>query len=162
MTERFVRDQNIIRFEGLLEGETDGDKRELLHALLIQEGDRIGSSFERLERLGAFIERLAILIARQKRVIADLVAKGRDERRARLLLVHLNRTHTLFRHRRQALGRSVMASFDPTSAKTEHVALFSRQSGADGGTRAPAAKAQRVSSPLQLRVPPRSQELGLS
>jgi hypothetical protein len=114
MTQRFVRDQNIGRLEALLKSEIDGEKRELLHGLLIEEQDRIASSQKRLQRLEVFIGRLAYLIARQKRLIAEMVDDGRDERRARLLLSQLNRTQTMFRHRRRLLDAS-----EPISPQSE-------------------------------------------
>ena len=151
MSERFVRDQNISRFRALLETETDGEKRELLHALLIREEDRIGSLVERLEHLNAFIGRLAVLTARQKRAIADLVSDGRDERLARLMLVQLNRTHALFSHRRQVLGRDLTASLGPAPGQIEGVVTLPVQPGGDGGNRTVSAKGQRI-----LKRPERS------
>jgi len=144
MTERFVRDQNISRFEALLETETDGEKRELLHGLLIEEEDRITSPLEHLQRLEVFIEHLAIVIGRQKRVIADLVAEGRDERRARLLLMQLNRTQSLFRYRRRLLDASAPSSPEAASPLGEKAVSRAFQIGGDGGNRTLTAKGQRI------------------
>lgn len=162
MTEQFVRDQNISRFEALLESETNGEKRELLHGLLIEEEQRIASKFERLERLEFFIERIAIRIAKQKRMIATMVAEGRNERDARLMLGQLNRTQTLFRHRRRLLDEAAKTSPDAASASGSKAVASALQNGGDGGNRTLTAKGQRILSPLRLPVPPRPQGLGLS
>lgn len=91
--DRFLHDQNVERFVGLLMGETDPQVRARLHDLLIEEEDRFGLRRERLQQLRDHIDRLRVRMLRQEQLISVLTDGDCDAGPARQL--HANWSETL-------------------------------------------------------------------
>jgi len=85
--DRFISDGNILLFVDQLRWETNPAHQEALKRLLIAEVDRFSAREERLQLVERILKDRAELIARQARLIAEMINNGADtgsaERRLR-------------------------------------------------------------------------------
>lgn len=100
--DRFVHDQNLIRFVDLLEREADGPKRTVLQQLLIEEENRFGERQERLEQTEVLIVRGRERIRRQVELVARLADCDTAEV-AKATLRNLVQTQSLFEAFREVM-----------------------------------------------------------
>ena len=94
--DRFCSDGNISCFADQLRWETDPHRREVLKRLLIREVNRPGATEERLQMIERKLEEGAELIARQRRLIAQLQSCGGDTGTAERALDAYEMIHELF------------------------------------------------------------------
>ncbi len=101
--QRFLHFQNLARFVEALEHETDPAKRDVLQQLLLEEENRFGDSRERLEQTDTLIARGRERIRQQRALVASLGCDGKGIETAKIGLLNLMRTQSIFEGFRQVL-----------------------------------------------------------
>jgi hypothetical protein len=94
--EQFVIDGNVSRFVDLLRSETDPRRQDSVKRLLIAEEDKFGRTGFCLQMLERHLTDGAEIIAKQKRLIAQLVDRGDDPYGAELALHRFESIQILF------------------------------------------------------------------
>jgi len=84
--ERFVIDGNVSRFVDQLRAETDSFRQETLKRLLMAEINRFGSVADRLQMVERHLTEGEALIAKQRRLVAQLRSNGGDASAAERML----------------------------------------------------------------------------
>ena len=94
--DRFVSDGNISCFADQLRYETIPARQELLKRLLIEEENLFGATVERLRMVERKITDGAEIIARQRRLIAEIKTNGGDPGGAEKMLLTSETLQNLF------------------------------------------------------------------
>lgn len=102
--DRFIHTQNLARFMGLLEAETDALQRERLQDLLVEEENRFGSRRERVMEADGLIARGEARLREQELLVARLSDDGRDTAAAERLLANMIQTLQAFVAYRKGLA----------------------------------------------------------
>jgi hypothetical protein len=92
----YVSKQNILRFRELLKLESDPARLGDLQKLLIDEEDRLGSSYERLEDIDREIAKADQRIELQRMLVANMRREGRDATVAQALLERLTSIQAMY------------------------------------------------------------------
>ncbi len=104
--ERFVHDQNLMRYLDLLESETDSAKRGQLRKLLLEEVDRFGDHSDQLYETDRLVARCTARLQEQKSLLAHAREDGRDAGASEDVLANMSQTLALIvGHRRTILDR---------------------------------------------------------
>ena len=104
--DRFVHDQNLIRFVDALEHESNPARRDLLQQLLLEEENRFGGRREKLEQANVQILRGRERVRRQRELVARLTSDGANLEPAQQVLMNMLLTQSLFEAYRDILLRS--------------------------------------------------------
>lgn len=96
-TERFVRDENIRRYENEIRTEADATRRSVLLRLLVEEENRLGWSHEQLAIAEQRITSLNKSVERQLALIDRMAEDGQDTTAAKDLLLTLRQLLALHR-----------------------------------------------------------------
>src|SRR5271166_821105 len=94
--DRFASDGNISCFADQLRYETIPARQEMLKRLLIEEENLFGATQDRLRMVERKIADGADVIARQRRLIAEIKANGGDPGRAERVLRTIETIQNLF------------------------------------------------------------------
>lgn len=113
--QRFVHNQNLLRFVDLLERETDPVKRGRLQDLLLEEENRFGSRREQALELDSMIAGARLRIARQRQVVNQMEAEARGADLAGQILASMEQTYALLLESRGRFGTNG-SSEDPLEA----------------------------------------------
>src|SRR5712691_8047361 len=106
--DRFVAEQNVVRFRNKLLREADPNVQAALRRLLIEEEDKLARDLAQLSQVESEIESWNDRIAKQRSIVSRLEQSERDTRIAGQLLESLVMTLALLeRHRRR-----IMAALD--------------------------------------------------
>ena len=100
---KFILEQNLLRFSSRLPSEADPATRQTLRRLLIEEEDRYGKLNERLERAEMLILSWQGHVQRQQALVASLKLDGRDPSRADELLRSMRESLAIFERYRNNL-----------------------------------------------------------
>ncbi len=101
--QRFLHFQNLARFVEALEHEPDPAKRDVLQQLLLEEENRFGDSRERSEQTDTLIARGRERIRQQRALVDRLGCDGKGVETAKIGLLNLLRTQSIFEGFRQVL-----------------------------------------------------------
>ncbi len=108
--DRFVGRLNIEHYFVRLRTEADAPTRALLHRLLREEEDRLGSDLEHLAALEQEIAGANGRITRQQERVQHLESNGQDAGRAKILLQMFRQTLELYEQRRRFLLGDIEAN----------------------------------------------------
>lgn len=96
-TERFVRDENIRRYENEIRTEVDATRRSILLRLLVEEENKLGWNREQLVLAEQRIASLDKCVERQLALIDRMTEDGQDTTAAKDLLITLRQLLALHR-----------------------------------------------------------------
>lgn len=94
--ERFIIEQNVLRFSELLKTENNPAARKTLSKLLLDEEGKFAATAEWLDRTDGYIANCKSYITRQHGLIDRLTGDGHDVGPAQRLLENLLELHDLF------------------------------------------------------------------
>jgi len=86
----YVSKQNVLRFRDLLRSEIDPTRLSDLQRVLVDEENRLGSNYERLEDIDREIAKADQRIELQRTLVANIEREGRDATAAKALLEPLS------------------------------------------------------------------------
>ena len=80
--DRFIGNENIMRFVGQLRAETDPRRQKTLKRLLIEEVSHFGATEERLRMIERHLTEGALHIVKQTNIVAAMKSRGHDSGKA--------------------------------------------------------------------------------
>jgi hypothetical protein len=105
--EKFVCEQNVVRFRERLEVETDAARRSMTIRLLIAEEDRLGFTLEQLANVDRHIVRCRELVDRQQERVSRMQGNGADNGQAVSLLETLRESLLAHEHYRRRICKNL-------------------------------------------------------
>lgn len=101
--DKFIAQQNVLRFRQELEDGANGERRDILLRQLVEEEDKLGFTEEQLDEIDRQIARMQNLVNAQLELIAAMKAHGQPLERAERALRNIREILVVHQARRSKI-----------------------------------------------------------